>query len=59
MSIVTLDNYEERRLAALASYDILDTEPEKDFDDIAQIASHVCEAPIAIVNLIGDHRQFF
>jgi two-component sensor histidine kinase len=50
---------EDRRLSALASYDILDTDPEKDFDDIAQIASRICGTPIAVVNFIGERRQFF
>lgn len=47
------------RLAALASYDVLDTPPERDFDEIAELASQVCGTPIAVVNLIGDGRQFF
>lgn len=56
---LAVDFPEERRLAALYSYDVLDTEPEKDFDDIAKIASRLCGTPIAVVNLIGDRRQFF
>lgn len=47
------------RLAALASYEILDTPRESDFDDIADLASRICETPIAVVNLIADGRQFF
>ncbi|OLP50280.1 GAF domain-containing protein [Allorhizobium taibaishanense] len=50
---------ERRRLAALRSYDILDTPREKDFDDIAALAARVCATPIAVVNLIEDNRQFF
>ncbi|WP_320196199.1 GAF domain-containing protein [Agrobacterium rosae] len=50
---------EQRRLAALESYNILDTPREQDFDDIAQLASTICGTPIAVVNLIGDGRQFF
>lgn len=50
---------EDERLRALLAYDILDTPREKDFDDIAALASAICEAPIAVVNLIGDKRQFF
>lgn len=50
---------EAQRLNALASYDVLDTPREKDFDDIARLASAICETPIAVVNLIGDQRQFF
>lgn len=50
---------EQRRLAALESYNVLDTPREQDFDDIAQLASVICGTPIAVVNLIGDDRQFF
>ena len=50
---------EQERLAALASYAVLDTPRESDFDDIVKLASEICETPIAVVNLIGDGRQFF
>ena len=50
---------EDDRLAALARYDILDTPRERDFDDIAELASEICGTPIAVVNLIGEGRQFF
>jgi hypothetical protein len=53
-----VDFHEEHRLTALYSYDVLDTEPEKDFDDIAKIAARICGTPIAVVNLIGDRLQF-
>jgi len=53
------DENEARRLAALDSFDILDTPREKDFDDVAALASAICQTPIAVVNLIGDGRQFF
>jgi two-component sensor histidine kinase/PAS domain-containing protein len=43
----------------LRRYDILDTSPEVEFEDVVRIAAHVCEAPIAVVNLIEDHRQWF
>ncbi len=54
-----IDTAEAARLAALAEYDILDTPREKDFDDVALLASAVCKTPIAVVNLIGQGRQFF
>ena len=50
---------EARRLEALDSFDVLDTPRERDFDDIAALASAICAAPIAVVNLIGEGRQFF
>ena len=50
---------ELRRLRVLEDYAVLDTPREKDFDEIAQLASDICGTPIAVVNLIGDRRQFF
>ncbi len=52
-------DFEARRLEALASYDILDTPTEHAFDEVAALASQICETPIAVVNLIGEGRQFF
>ncbi|SFL39660.1 PAS domain-containing protein [Methylobacterium pseudosasicola] len=50
---------ETARLRALESYRLLDTPRESDFDEIAEAAAELCEAPIGVVNLIGDGRQFF
>lgn len=50
---------EARRLAALRRYDILDTPREAAFDEIVALAAEICDAPIAVVNLIDEHRQFF
>ncbi len=50
---------EAARLRALDRYRLLDTPREQDFDEIAEAAAELCEAPIAVVNLVGDGRQFF
>lgn len=50
---------ENDRLAALARYEILDTPHEKAFDLLTQTASRVFKAPIALVSLVGDTRQWF
>lgn len=50
---------EAERLAALQAYEILDTEPEKSFDDLTALASHACEAPIALISLVDSNRQWF
>lgn len=54
-----LHSREDERLRALRSYDILDTPREASFDDIADLAARLCDAPIAVVNLIDAERQWF
>lgn len=50
---------EADRLAALLRYGVLDTPPEPEFDNITRVAALVCKAPMAVVNLVADTRQFF
>jgi serine/threonine-protein kinase len=50
---------EARRLEALASCRIVGTEPEPEFDDIAQIAARLCGTPLALVTFIDESRQWF
>ena len=50
---------EEERLAVLHAYGILDTPAERTFDDIAALAAEICNAPIALVSLVDDDRQWF
>jgi anti-sigma regulatory factor (Ser/Thr protein kinase) len=52
-------NDESSRLEALQRYGILDTGPEQRFDDLALLASHICDAPIALVTLVDATRQWF
>ena len=59
MTAAVLPWNESDRLSALRSYGILDTEPEQAFDDIVQLAARICDAPIAVVNLIDRGRQWF
>lgn len=49
---------ERLRIAALERYDILDTEPEPTFDDLARLAALVCDVPIAAINFIDGTRQW-
>lgn len=51
--------HEAERLEALYQYQILDTDPETAFDDIALLASQICETPIALITLVDEARQWF
>lgn len=50
---------EAARLKALYDYEVLDTEAEKMFDDLTQLASQICDAPITLISLIDPNRQWF
>ena len=50
---------ETKRLKVLWQYDILDTVPEEVFDELAELASHICEAPIGLITLVDEKRQWF
>jgi serine/threonine protein kinase len=56
---VPLAGDELGRLAALERLEILDTEPEPEFDDLALLASQVCEAPFALISFVDRDREWF
>ena len=50
---------EEARQRELASYQVLGTAPERAFDELVALAAEICEAPIALITLIDNDRQWF
>jgi GAF domain-containing protein len=50
---------EAARLAALRDYGVLDSLPEPVYEEIAFLASYICETPIALVSLVDEDRQWF
>ncbi len=49
---------EAERLEALYSYDILDTESDPVFNDLALMAAFVCGTPMSLVSLLDEDRQW-
>jgi GAF domain-containing protein len=58
MSVATPEN-EKKRLKVLWQYEVLDTVPEAVFDDLTELAAGICEAPIALISLVDEKRQWF
>ena len=50
---------EIQRLESLLSYDIMDTPPEREYDDIANLTAAVCETPIGMVSFINEDRKWY
>ena len=50
---------EKRRLEVLWQCNVLDTPPEQVFDDLTEMASLVCDTPVALISLVDEHRQWF
>ena len=50
---------EDERVQALLDYRIMDTHAEAAFDQLAVLASQICQTPIALVSLVDHERQWF
>ena len=50
---------EHERLLAVRDCHILDTEYEKEYDDITRMASEICELPYSLITIVDENRQWF
>jgi len=50
---------EEERVQSLEHLKVLDSVPEKVFEDIVLLATTLCDVPIALVSLVDRDRQWF
>jgi GAF domain-containing protein len=56
---VELPQNELERLAMLIEYGILDTEFEESFDRVTRLTAQIFSAPISLVSLVDQYRQWF
>lgn len=47
------------RLNTLKSYQILDSSPEEEFDNLTNLASEICQTPISLITFLDETRQWF
>lgn len=59
MITAALPANEDQRLEDLYAYDLLDSKPEADYDDLADLAGYICGCPISLITLIDKDRQWF
>jgi signal transduction histidine kinase len=57
--IAPLPANEDRRLATLRAYRILDTAPDERFDRLTAFAAELFDVPVALVSLVDAERQWF
>src|SRR5689334_11438372 len=50
---------EQARLENLRQFKVLDTEPEEAFEEVAQLASYIAQAPTALITFVDSDRQWF
>lgn len=59
MIIAQIPENEVQRIQALRKYQLLDTGPEPEYDELVQLASEICNAPMSLISLIDTDRQYF
>ncbi|MBM9594351.1 histidine kinase dimerization/phosphoacceptor domain -containing protein [Roseitranquillus sediminis] len=51
--------YQDPRLGALVATGLVGSAREQDFDDIVAYVAELCEAPVCLISLVEDERQWF
>ena len=50
---------ERERVWALRDLGLLDSAPERRYDDLATLAARLCDAPVALISLVDETRVWF
>lgn len=59
MKAAPIGPLDAERLRHLYEYQLLDTLPELEYDDLTVLASAICQTPIALISLVDKDRQWF
>jgi signal transduction histidine kinase len=59
MQTAPLHSQEEQRLQSLLRLEVLDTEDERAFDELTELASAICGTSISLISLVDSDRQWF
>lgn len=53
------EKFEAKRIKSLKEYEVLDTLPEKEFDELVELAAEVYGVPVSYISLMDSERQWF
>lgn len=59
MQTPTIPSNEKARLRSIEALNIIDTPPEERFDRLTRMAKNVFNAPIALISIVDENRQWF
>lgn len=59
MIIAQIPRSEDLRMADLQLYDILNSEEEKEYDELRELAAQICNCPISLISFVDSDRQWF
>ncbi|HUH26716.1 GAF domain-containing sensor histidine kinase [Gelidibacter sp.] len=54
-----LPTNERLRLSVLSEYQLLDTLPEEDYDNVTSLVASICDAPMSLITMLDKERNFF
>jgi class 3 adenylate cyclase len=55
---LSIPENDAERVAAVKSYQLLDTAPEIAYDEITELAAQICQCPVAVIGLIDETRDW-
>lgn len=59
MNLPISETPDDKRVQKLRDYNVLDTPPELDFEELAQLVVQLCDVPMAVISFVDKERQWF